>query len=342
MPITFDQVKSDSRFKERLDSFQSKRLKRLESEYQDLFLTGSREDGGKVLRTKNGTIISVDTDMSLFGMDSVDQLVPVNLEKTLTDTDRVEEVVDKNFNELMGGSGLGLSIEELFTEYERLKVNIPGEGTVNSHRYLVETSVEYIGGADELARIKAELERELKELEALIAATAEKEAAWASYLGEMNNFTDTTQPYSRADWEQKGNPIASVDAGYQKLRFVKNSPYSIAPTPKVNVTGVLELPYRSGRYKAKKNGKLSSGWKKIYLKVDVVGGTGLTYRWFNQGNEIFPKEGTGGYGPTDKAEILYTPATYRKNHATRVFTCKISDSQTPGEITSAPIKVQVD
>ena len=68
----------------------------------------------------------------------------------------------------------------------------------------------------------------------------------------------------------------------------------------------------------------------------------MTYRWFNQGNEIFPKEGTGGYGPTDKAEILYTPATYRKNHATRVFTCKISDSQTPGEITSAPIKVQVD
>ena len=340
MPITFDQVKSDSRFKERLDSFQSKRLKRLESEYQDLFLTGSREDGGKVLRTKNGTIISVDTDMSLFGMDSVDQLVPVNLEKTLTDTDRVEEVVDKNFNELMGGSGLGLSIEELFTEYERLKVNIPGEGTVNSHRYLVETSVEYIGGADELARIKAELERELKELEALIAATAEKEAAWATYLAEMNNFTDTTQPYSRNDWEQKGNPIPSVDAGYQKLRYVKNLPYSIAPTPKANVTGVLELPYRVSRRTTRaKWGELSSGWKKIYLKAEAVGGTGMTYRWFVNGAEIFPSD---RYGATDKEVVEYYPAKYRKNHATRVFTCKISDSQNPGEITSAPIKVQVD
>jgi hypothetical protein len=242
----------------------------------------------------------------------------------------------------MGGVGLGLSIEELFNEYERLKESIPGEGTVNSHRYLVETSVEYIGGIDELARIKAALERELKELEALIQETSEKEAAWSTYLADMNNFTDTTQPYSRADWEQKGNPIASVDAGYQKLRFVKNLPYSVATTPKVNVTGVLELPYRSGRYKAKKNGKLSSGWKKIYLKVDAVGGTGLTYRWFNQGNEIFPKEGTGGYGPTNEAGLIYTPATYRKNHGTRVFTCKISDSQTPGEITSGPIKVQVD
>ena len=147
-------------------------------------------------------------------------------------------------------------IEELFNEYERLKESIPGEGTKNSHRYLVETSVEYIGGVDELARIKAELERELKELEALISATAEKEAAWASYLGEMNNFTDTTQPYSRADWEQKGTPIASVDAGYQKLRFVKNLPYTVATTPKENVTGVLELPYRSGRYARRKNGKL--------------------------------------------------------------------------------------
>ena len=63
MPITYDEVKSDARFKEKLDSFQAKRLKRLESEYQDLFLTGSREDGSKVFRTKNGTIISVDTDL---------------------------------------------------------------------------------------------------------------------------------------------------------------------------------------------------------------------------------------------------------------------------------------
>ena len=103
-----------------------------------------------------------------------------------------------------GGAGLGLSIEELFNEYERLKGSIPGEGTINSHRYLVETSVEYIGGMDELARIKAELERELKELESLIAETAEKEAAWTSYLAEMNNFVDTTQPYSRADSATNG------------------------------------------------------------------------------------------------------------------------------------------
>ena len=148
MPITFKQVLSDARFKERLEAFKSARLNRLESEYQDLFLTGSREDGSKVFRTKNGTIISVDTDMSLYGVDSTDQLVPVELEKTSPEADKVEETVDKHFNELMGGVGLGLSIEELFNEYERLKESIPGEGTVNSHRYLVETSVEYIGGVD--------------------------------------------------------------------------------------------------------------------------------------------------------------------------------------------------
>jgi hypothetical protein len=339
MPITYEEVKSDERFKEKLDSFQAKRLKRLESEYQDLFLTGSREDGSKVFRTKNGTIISVDTDLSIYGLDSTDQLVPVNLEKTNPETNKVEDVIDKNFKELTGKASLGLSVAELFNEYERLKDVIPGEGTINSHRYLVETSVEYIGGADELARVRAALERELKELEALIQATAEKEAAWATYLADMNNFVDTTQPYSRADWEQKGNPIASVDAGYQKLRFVKNLPYTVATTPKENVTGVLELPYRSGRYARRKNGKLSSGWKKIYLKVEAVGGTGLTYRWFVDGNEIFPSD---RYGPTDEEVVEYYPAKYRKNHATRVFTCKISDSQTPGEITSGPIKVQVD
>ena len=165
MPITFEQVKTDSRFKEKLDSFQAKRLKRLESEYQDLFLTGSREDGSKVFRTKNVTIISVDSDLSLYGVDSTDQLVPVNLEKTSPETDKVDDVVDKNFKELMGGVGLGLSIEELFNEYERLKESIPGEGTVNSHRYLVETSVEYIGGMDELARIREALEQELKKFD---------------------------------------------------------------------------------------------------------------------------------------------------------------------------------
>ena len=119
MPITYEEVKSDERFKEKLDSFQSARLNRLESEYQDLFLTGSREDGSKVFRTKNGTIISVDTDLFLYGVDSTDQLVKVNLEKTNPEVDKVEEVIDKNFNELMGGAGLGLSIEELFNEYER-------------------------------------------------------------------------------------------------------------------------------------------------------------------------------------------------------------------------------
>ena len=174
----------------------------------------------------------------------------------------------------------------------------------------------------------------------MIADTTEKEAAWATYLADMNNFTDTTQPYSRGDWEQKGNPIASVDAGYQKLRFVKNLLYTVAPTPKVNVTGVLELPYRVSRRTTRKRwGELSSGWKKIYLKAEVVGGTGLTYRWFVDGNEIFPSD---RYGPTDAEVVEYYPAKYRKNHATRVFTCKISDSQTPGEITSGPIKVQVD
>jgi len=339
MPITYEEVKSDARFKEKLDSFQSKRLKRLESEYQDLFLTGSREDGSKVFRTKNGTIISVDTDLGIYGVDSTDQLVPVNLEKTSPETNKVEDVVDKNFKELTSSTGLGLSIEELFMEYERLRENIPGEGTINSHRYLVETSVEYIGGADELARIREALERELKALEQVVQETAEKEAAWATYLADMLNFVDTTQPYSRADWEQKGNPIATAEAGYQKLRYVKNLPFTIAPTPKVDVTGVLGLPYRSGRWKAKKNGKLSSGWKKIFIKVDAVGGSGMKYRWFVDGKEIFPSD---RYGPTDRDTVEYYPAKYRKNCATRVFTCVISDSQTPGEITSGPIKVETD
>ena len=62
-------------------------------------------------------------------------------------------------------------------------------------------------------------------------------------------------------------------------------------------------------------------------------------KYIVSGNEIFPSD---RYGATDKEVVEYYPAKYRKNHATRVFTCKISDSQTPGEITSGPIKVQVD
>lgn len=156
----------------------------------------------------------------------------------------------------------------------------------------------------------------------------------------MMNYQDTTQPYSRGDWEQKGNPLAAADAGYQKLRFVKNLPFTIAPTPKENVTGLLELPYRvPNRWTRRRNGKLSSGWKKIFIKVDAVGGSGMKYRWFVDGKEIFPSD---RYGPTDREVVEYIPAKYRKNHATRVFTCTISDSQTSGEITSGPIKVQVD
>ena len=340
MPLKYQDVVNNPEYKDKLNKLNQKRIDRLQSEYDKFALTGSRDSGDKTLRTTNGTVLSLDTDLDIFGVDSVDQIVPVKLEKQSVNTDKVAELIDTEFSELIGTPSLGLTIQEFFNEYERLKTSIDAEGSINSHRYLVEESVKFIGGQDELDRIRQKLERELQELEELIAAQAEVEAEWATYLADMLNFSDTTRPYDRATWESKGRPVASIDAGEQSLRFTKNEPYVVAPTKFKGRVGEVKLPYRvSNRFQRRGQGTLSGPNKPIQIKVDAAGDSNIRYRWFVNNEEVSNGDRFQG---TDTDTILFNPEYRRKDMDKRTFKCIISDSSGQGELSSGPIVVKAD
>lgn len=61
------------------------------------------------------------------------------------------KVIDTRFSELYtpvtaSDASTQISVEQFFDFYDQLFFNIPANGTVNSHEYLVKRSTEYLGG----------------------------------------------------------------------------------------------------------------------------------------------------------------------------------------------------
>lgn len=71
----------------------------------------------------------------------------VNLKKNVFEKNNYKKIIDTEFNylnkeEVVSSS---LSLDEFFIEYERLFFDIPLDGTLNSHKYLIKKSTEYVG-----------------------------------------------------------------------------------------------------------------------------------------------------------------------------------------------------
>tara|TARA_R110001592_G_scaffold214977_1_gene468056 strand:- start:2160 stop:2669 length:510 start_codon:yes stop_codon:yes gene_type:complete len=72
----------------------------------------------------------------------------LNLRKTVLTKTAYPNAVDISFSELVTPSPAleeTISVEEFFTLYNSIFYNIPAEGNVNSHQFLIEKSREYIG-----------------------------------------------------------------------------------------------------------------------------------------------------------------------------------------------------
>lgn len=84
----------------------------------------------------------------------------VDLKKDVFSKAQYVKTIDTNFNEL-GVKSVSqqiqeeTSIEEFFDLYSQLFYEIPAEGEINSHRYLVEQSGEYINFDENLEEIEA-------------------------------------------------------------------------------------------------------------------------------------------------------------------------------------------
>jgi hypothetical protein len=76
-----------------------------------------------------------------------EQQIPI--EKQVFDKDQFGRVIDTNFRQLINPQEeeetLEFTLEDFFELYENLFYQIPKEGDVDSHRYMLERSAEYLG-----------------------------------------------------------------------------------------------------------------------------------------------------------------------------------------------------
>lgn len=74
----------------------------------------------------------------------------VNLVKKVRGTNTYASVIDTQFTELVSTQvtevAPTITVQQFFENYEQLFFDIPTDGELNSHRYLVERSTQYLGG----------------------------------------------------------------------------------------------------------------------------------------------------------------------------------------------------
>jgi hypothetical protein len=75
----------------------------------------------------------------------------VQLVKQIYGSNTYSKAIDTEFSELIKPveeiSSPNITVDEFFQEYERLFYDIPVNGDINSHNYMIQRSVQYVGGA---------------------------------------------------------------------------------------------------------------------------------------------------------------------------------------------------
>ena len=75
----------------------------------------------------------------------------VDLVKQIYGLNTYSKAINTSFSELITPpsqvTSSAVTVEDFFTYYDELFFNIPVDGTINSHKYLVERSQQYLGGS---------------------------------------------------------------------------------------------------------------------------------------------------------------------------------------------------
>jgi hypothetical protein len=69
-----------------------------------------------------------------------------NLNKTVYNTDKYKKVIDTSLTQYAQPNPIEdtITVEQFFSYYNKIFYDIPAEGNINSHSYLVKTSGEYL------------------------------------------------------------------------------------------------------------------------------------------------------------------------------------------------------
>ena len=71
----------------------------------------------------------------------------IPVQKTVFDKNQFSRVVDTQFSQLInaGEGELSFSIDDFFELYDQLFYQIPTEGEINSHRFILQREADYLG-----------------------------------------------------------------------------------------------------------------------------------------------------------------------------------------------------
>jgi hypothetical protein len=280
MPYTKAQLKNNEHYEKAIEAARREQINTFVKEERDFVASGSNAAAPKTLRMKTGEFVSIPEIEN----DPSQKVVIPN--KTYYVTDDADKFIDKEIKELLNNNPVKtLTVGEFFKEYEKLKDVVSAEGVGESHRYLYEQALIYLNAGDELADMKAELQREIDNLKSLQlelqenlqeqADEAAVDAKFAEYQAKMLRYPNTDIAYTRAEWDDNGQPVAAVGNGHSKLRFEQHA--------LGNHKGKTELKqhvyvtyYGYGR---RRNKKLRKGNGPVVFSVKALGDPTMTYEW---------------------------------------------------------------
>jgi hypothetical protein len=74
-------------------------------------------------------------------------MTQISLDKNIYNRGDFEKLVDKNFKQLINQPNLEetFTVDDFFQLYEELFYQIPKEGDINSHKYILNKELEYLG-----------------------------------------------------------------------------------------------------------------------------------------------------------------------------------------------------
>ena len=284
MPYSKEQLKNNEYYERVVEAARREQISLYARQDLDSAASGSNTAANPNIRLKTGEFLSI-PDAEELGSTQGTIVVKNEVKIPSENTDLFKNT---QINELLNNNPVKtLSVDEFFVEYEKLRDEIPGEGQRDSHRYIYETSQTYIDtDDDEIKKLKERLQSEIdrlvviqENLNAVLEAEAEEEAqdaAYAKYQADMILYGQTTVPYSRKEWDNRNQPIASETNGFPKLRFDKQ-PRGNHRGKTLDKTRVKSTYY--GRIGRKKNKKVRKGNQYIVFEVKALGDPTLTYEW---------------------------------------------------------------
>ncbi len=343
MPYTKAQLKNNEHYEKVIEAARREQINTFVKEERDFVASGSNAAAPKTLRMKTGEFVSIPEIEN----DPSQKVVIPN--KTYYVTDDADKFIDKEIKELLNNNPVTtLTVSEFFEEYEKLRDVISTEGDRDSHRYIVDTSKTYINTEDdEIAKLRKRLQDEIDRLLSIqtklqetiqeSADDAAVDAKFAEYQAEMLRYPNTDVAYTRAEWDDKGQPVAAEGNGHPKLRFERQAMGN--HKGKTDLKTDIKCTYYG--YGRKKNKKLRKGNGPVIVSVKALGDPTISYQWLASDSGLpiksdWGKKGSNFTGEDTATLTINMPGKY-KNSFGPMVKCKIRDGS--GETTSQVVDI---